>query len=76
MGTPKPKLSCLKNALEEAIFKKSRYYAEVFSFSMRFEADDSAHYQSTLKMLELPPAKKAVLATKEEQPGWFVQNSP
>lgn len=52
--------------LHDARASRGRFYPNIFSFAIRFEADDTSAYgdtarsQSVLKMLELPVAREEV----------------
>lgn len=70
----KEELAKLRSTLQNAVSQRGRYYAEVFSFSVYFEADDTSafrdteHFQNVLKMLELPAATELVILANDRNP--------
>lgn len=70
----KEELANLRSTLQNAVLQRGRYYAEVFSFSVYFEADDTSafrdteHFQNVLKMLELPAATELVILANDRNP--------
>jgi hypothetical protein len=64
---PDTDVQAIREVLEEAIAQRGRYYTNYFSFSIRFETDntsasrDTAHFQDIMKLLGLPKARELVI---------------
>lgn len=71
-------VAILRNRIEAALDQRGRRYAHVFSFYVRFEADDtsaekdSSNFEDILKMLGLPEAKKIIISPTDKIPGWTI----
>ena len=68
----------MREILEEALAQRGRYYSNHFSFSIRFEADDTSaardttHFQHIMQLLKLPKARELVLMKDNRKPIWTV----
>jgi hypothetical protein len=69
----------VRQILEETLAYMGSYYSNHFSFSIRFEADDTsaardtAHFQRIMQLLKLPKARELVLKSNDESPTWTVR---
>jgi hypothetical protein len=70
--------NAMREILEEALVQRGRYYSNHFSFSIRFEADDTStardttHFQHIIQLLKLPKARELVLMKDDQMPIWTV----
>lgn len=66
----KEQMQGIRDILEQAIAQRYRYYSHYYTFTLRFENDDtkveknSGHFQTMLKMLGLPRAIEVVMSSK------------
>ena len=74
----KARANAMREILEEALAQRGRYYSNHFSFSIRFEADDTSaardttHFQHIIQLLKLPKARELVLMKDDQMPIWTV----
>ena len=72
--------SQLRNQIEAALNQRDHHYAYFSTFAIRFEKDDTgaeqdtANFQTMLKMLGLPVAMEMVIPSSDVTPGWSVIN--
>ena len=68
-----------ERALQAAVDKRSRHYAQTFALAVRFELDDTKayqdteHFQTLLHAFDLKPAEEYILKKSDPMPGWTLK---